>query len=65
MGKYLQASTAAATDTRPPVLVIDVQGFDYDQSRHSDGTTLVVKDVTADDLRGLAAQLLEQAEVLD
>jgi len=46
-------------------LVIDVQGFDYDRSQHSDGTTLLVKDVTADDLRELAAQLLEQAETID
>lgn len=50
---------------RESSLVINVQGFDYDRSQHSNGTTLVIKCVTAEDLRGLAADLLEQAELLE
>lgn len=57
MSRYLRTSASPATETRPPALVIDVQGFDYDRSEHSDGTTLLVKDVTAEDLRGLVFEL--------
>jgi hypothetical protein len=56
--------TAAPSAHYAACLTLDVQGFSYDRSQHSNGTTLVVKDVTADDLRELAAQLLEQAEAL-
>jgi hypothetical protein len=61
----LEATVHAATPHRAASLVIDVQGFAYDRSQHSDGTTLVVKGVTAEDLRGLAADLLEQAGLLE
>lgn len=63
--RYLRATIYRAIQHRPASVGIDVQGFDYDRSQHSNGTTLVVKDVTADDLRELAAQLLEQANLME
>jgi hypothetical protein len=61
----LEATAHQATLHRHASLGIDVEGFAYDQARHSNGTTLVIKGVTAEDLRGLAADLLEQAELLE
>lgn len=61
--RYLNAT--AHPEGREPSLVLDVQGFDYDRSQHSNGTTLVVKGVTARDLRGLISQLQIAADVLE
>jgi hypothetical protein len=52
------------SENREPSVAINVQGFDYDRSQHSNGTTLLIKDVTAEDLRELAAGLLDIAEGL-
>lgn len=53
-----------ATGLRPASLGIEVQGFDYDRAQHSNGTTLLVKGVTAADLRSLAVKLLDLAETV-
>lgn len=64
--RYLAATVYGRSEgvQREPSLVLDVQGFDYDRSQHSNGTTLVVKDVNAAVLRTLALQLLVQADLM-
>jgi hypothetical protein len=61
----LEARAFVATEHREASLAIDAEAFAYDYAGHSNGVTLVVKGVTAEDLRGLAADLLEQAELLE
>lgn len=63
-GRSLEAVLHPARGMRPASLGIEVQGFDYDHSQHSNGTTLLVKGVAAADLRSLAAQLLDLAKTL-
>lgn len=65
MSKYLKTAIHDRPDRIGPALVIDVQGFDYDRSQHSNGTTLVVKDVTAADVRALGTQLLDHANQME